>query len=129
MSEENEYVDPKVVWRYWHSIGPVRDDNHLLKIEIGRRMAARRALLGHTQQELADRMGVARSQITAWETGRNGISAEDLPWIAHHLWTSVSDLLGDLPAPQDILLTRIASLSPGDQELVLRLVEALERRK
>ena len=129
MSQENKNVDLEEVWRSWNSIGPVRNDNHLLKTEIGRRIAARRALLGHTQQELADRMGVARSQITAWETGRNGISAEDLPWIAHHLWTGASDILGGLPAPQDTLLTRIASLSQSDQELILRLVESLERRK
>lgn len=124
----NDEVDPEVIWQTWNEGDLKRNQNNLLKMALGRRIAARRAELGLTQQELADRMNTTRSQVTAWETGRNGISVEDLPWMAHHLGMTATDLLGGFPQT-NTLSTRITSLPLEDQELIVRLVEALERRK
>jgi transcriptional regulator with XRE-family HTH domain len=123
-----EEFDPEAAWRSWHEELPQRDRNQPLKLALARRIAARRAALGLTQQELADRMDTTRSQVTAWETGRNGISVEDLPWIAHHLAMTATNLLGGM-GETNPLATRIASLPADDQKLILRMVEALEQRK
>ena len=124
----SEEFDPDAAWRAWHEDGAERDRNRPLKLALARRIAARRTELGLSQQELADRMKTTRSQITAWETARNGISVEDLPWVAHHLGLTATALLGG-DSETHPLLTRIASLPPDEQQLILRMVEVMERRK
>ena len=129
MSEDRDLSDdPEAVWRSWNDLGPTRHHSPILKSQIDKGIAERRGALGLTQQDLADRMGVPRSQTTAWETGRNSIMSHDLPWIAHHLGLTASQLI-EGTVMENSLLARIAALPLRDQELIIRIVEALERRK
>ena len=47
---------------------------------------------GLTQGELASELGVDRSSVTKWETGKSKPRTEDLPRLAEVLQCSVNDL-------------------------------------
>lgn len=48
-----------------------------------------------TQQELADTVGVGRSAVAMWETGRTNPSVDKLPQIARVLGCTIEDLFGE----------------------------------
>lgn len=49
-----------------------------IDIHVGQRLRARRKVLGLTQSELADAMGVKFQQVQKYETGANRVSASKL---------------------------------------------------
>lgn len=61
-------------------------------------LPARRKAAGFTQEAFAEALGVTRSALAAWETGRAWPSAAILPLIADLLLCSIDDLY-KLPAP------------------------------
>ena len=62
--------------------------------EYGRRMKARRALLGYSQQDLADISGVNVNSIARYEAGINCPSLEAADKLARALGTSIDALVG-----------------------------------
>lgn len=58
-------------------------------------LAVRRATLGMTQQQFADKLGVSRSRVAMWETGASAPRAGMLTAIADALHCSVDELLRD----------------------------------
>ena len=62
--------------------------------EYGRRMKARRALLGLSQQQLADLSGVNVNSIARYEAGINCPSLEAADRLARALGTSIDALVG-----------------------------------
>jgi transcriptional regulator with XRE-family HTH domain len=62
------------------------------EVAIGRAIRARRRILGLTQKDVADAVGVRFQQIQKYETGANKVSASRLQSIAHALSCSVCDL-------------------------------------
>ena len=64
-----------------------------IDLHLGRRLRRRRRLLGLTQQQLGDRIGIRFQQIQKYECGANRISAARLWELAEALQTPVS------PAP------------------------------
>ena len=56
----------------------------------------RRKRAGYTQEGLATALGVTRSLLAAWETGRVWPSAERLPVMAQLLGCSIEDLYSPL---------------------------------
>ena len=48
---------------------------HSVDSHVGRRVRHRRWMLGMTQQQLGDKLGIKAKQIRNYETGANGISA------------------------------------------------------
>jgi transcriptional regulator with XRE-family HTH domain len=69
---------------------------------IGARIRDRRILLGLTQHQLAELIGVSYQQAHKYEKGLNRISGERLLTIAEALKLSVSDLLTGLERPVTI---------------------------
>jgi transcriptional regulator with XRE-family HTH domain len=62
---------------------------------VGRRIMHRRILLGLTQQDLAEKVGVTFQQIHKYEHGTNRLSAFRLKRIAEALITTIGYLVGE----------------------------------
>ena len=62
-------------------------------------LPARRKAAGFTQEAFAEALGVTRSALAAWETGRAWPSAAILPQIADLLLCSIDELY-KAPAPE-----------------------------
>ena len=99
---------------------------------VGRKVRERRTVLGWSQEELAESLGVSFQQVQKYEAGTNRVGASRLYDIAKLLGTDVNYFYGDLPmtgrssgalharrAPMPILERREA----GQREL-LSLVRA-----
>ncbi len=92
---------------------------HPVDVHVGQQIRQRRWLIGMTQQQLAERVGIKFQQIQKYETGANRVSAS-------RLW-DISDVLGvpvsfffeglegaevqnqqSIPLPADVILNREA---------------------
>ena len=71
---------------------------HPVDEHVGKRIRQRRWLLGVTQQQLAERVGIKFQQIQKYETGANRVSASRLWDIADALEVPVSFFFEGLPA-------------------------------
>ena len=87
---------------------------HPVDVHVGKRIRHRRWLVGMTQQQLAERVGIKFQQIQKYETGANRVSASRLWDIADALDVPVSfffegiesesaDSHGDESVPADIM--------------------------
>ena len=89
---------------------------HPVDEHVGKRIRHRRWMLGTTQQQLADKVGIKFQQIQKYETGMNRVSASRLWDIAHALEVPVSfffegldeSVLADTDMPGDLLNDREA---------------------
>ncbi len=63
---------------------------HPVDVHVGKRIRHRRWLIGLTQQQLAEQVGIKFQQIQKYETGANRVSASRLWDIADTLDVSVS---------------------------------------
>jgi len=76
---------------------------HHVDIHVGKKVFQRRWMLGMTQQQLAERVGIRFQQIQKYESGANRISASRLWEIAGALETPVSYFFDGLDgAPEDL---------------------------
>lgn len=62
---------------------------HPVDIHVGQRVRQRRWMIGMTQQQLGDRVGIKFQQIQKYETGTNRVSASRLWDIAEALDTTI----------------------------------------
>ncbi len=77
------------------------NDDRNIEQHVGRRIRERRTLLGLTQQQLAELIGVTYQQAHKYERGINRISAARLYALAHVLGVDANfffEGLGDRPA-------------------------------
>jgi len=63
---------------------------HPVDAHVGKRIRHRRWMVGMTQQQLADRVGIKFQQIQKYETGMNRVSASRLWDIAEVLGVAIS---------------------------------------
>jgi len=105
--------------------------------DIGTRIRARRRERQLTQDELAGKVGVSRSAVAQWETGRTGQITGNLSRIAAALDVGVEYLLyGDdkraatEPRQGDelVLLRLYQECDPEDRQMLLRTARRLARR-
>ncbi len=102
--------------------------------EIGRRVRESREARGLTQSSLAALVGVSRSAVAQWETGRSGQVGANLALVAEALGVGVSYLLlGEPGSPADrseppqitgneLALVRLyRRCGPADQAALVRL--------
>ncbi len=73
---------------------------HPVDVHVGKRVRHRRWLIGMTQQQLAERVGIKFQQIQKYETGANRVSASRLWDIADTLEVPVSFFFEGLEAGQ-----------------------------
>lgn len=77
---------------------------HPVDVHVGKRIRHRRWLVGMTQQQLAESVGIKFQQIQKYETGMNRVSASRLWDIASSLSVPVSfffEGLSDAPVAQE----------------------------
>ena len=104
--------------------------------EIGARIRVARAERGWTQDQLAGAVGVSRSAVAQWETGRAGQITGNLTRIAAVLETHVEQLMfgADKHAPlqagtgDELAMLRLyRACSPEDRQILLRTAKRLAR--
>ncbi|MFN3955419.1 MAG: helix-turn-helix domain-containing protein [Pararhodobacter sp.] len=91
---------------------------HPVDVHVGKRIRHRRWMVGMTQQQLADSVGIKFQQIQKYETGMNRVSASRLWDIARTLAVPVSFFFDGL--------SEDASDAPGDAADFLGNKEAME---
>jgi transcriptional regulator with XRE-family HTH domain len=105
--------------------------------ELALRIRTARLAQGLTQDQLARTVGVTRSAVAQWETGRAGQVGSNLARIARALGTSVAYLLsgeqdaGGTPLPlrgdEMALLRAYRDCTPEDRALLVRTAVRLTR--
>jgi len=105
--------------------------------EIGARIRTARQELGWTQDQLAAAVGVSRSAVAQWETGRAGQVTANLTRVAAALGVGIEHLAhgrdkfapGQVTTGDELALLRLyRECSPADRQLVLRTVRRLAGR-
>ena len=105
--------------------------------DIGTRIRAVRRDRGLTQDDLADRVGVSRSAVAQWETGRTGQITGNLSRIADVLEINVEFLMygDDKRAAAEVrqgdelaLLRLYRECEPEDRQMLLHTARRLARR-
>lgn len=91
---------------------------HPVDVHVGKRVRHRRWMVGMTQQQLAEKVGIKFQQIQKYETGMNRISASRLWDISEALEVPVgfffeglgerADISADSDVPADILADKEA---------------------
>lgn len=77
-----------------------------VNVHLGRRVRHRRWMIGMTQRELADGLGVRFQQVQKYESGANRISADRLWHMSHILNVPIAYFYDGLPDPMAPILTR-----------------------
>ena len=105
--------------------------------EVAARIRAARHAQGLTQEQLAQAVGVTRSAVAQWETGRAGQIGSNLARIAKALGTSAAHLLsgeqeaGAAPLPlhsdEMVLLRAYRDCTIEDRALLVRTAVRLAR--
>lgn len=105
--------------------------------EIGQRIRLTRQERRITQEELASAVGVSRSAVAQWETGRSGQITGNLARIAQVLGVGVEYLMQGAPGattPEPTTGDEIAMLrlyrdcTPEDRQILLRTARRLATR-
>ncbi len=97
---------------------------HPVDVHVGKRVRHRRWLVGMTQQQLAEKVGIKFQQIQKYETGMNRVSASRLWDIAAALSVPVSFFFEGLASQQGTGETEVEAQDvPLD---ILKDKEALE---
>lgn len=104
--------------------------------DISTRIRAARRERGLTQDQLAQTVGVSRSAVAQWETGRTGQVTGNLSRIAGALEVSVEYLMygddkrasGEVRQGDELALLRLyRECEPEDRQMVLRTARRLAR--
>lgn len=93
---------------------------HPVDVHVGKRIRHRRWMVGMTQQQLAERVGIKFQQIQKYETGMNRVSASRLWDIAETLAVPINFFFEGLEGSGQ---TATETTMPGD---ILADKEALE---
>ncbi len=86
---------------------------HIVDVHVGKRVRQRRWLVGMTQQQLGEKVGIKFQQIQKYETGSNRVSASRLWDIAEALDVPVTFFFDGLTAVPEAAAGSVASL-PSD---------------
>lgn len=104
--------------------------------DIGARIREAREDLGWTQDQLADAVGVSRSAVAQWETGRAGQVTTNLTRVAATLGVGVEFLMygrdksvpGHAQRGDELAVLRLyRECAPEDRQLLLRMARRLAK--
>ncbi|MGA3398754.1 MAG: helix-turn-helix transcriptional regulator [Acetobacteraceae bacterium] len=106
-------------------------------VQIGERIRAARQERGWTQEQLAEAVGVSRSAVAQWETGRAGQLTGNLSRIAEVLSVGIEHLTHGREKRANMqagtgdelaLLRLYRECAPEDRQLLLRTARRLAKR-
>ncbi len=98
---------------------------HPVDVHVGKRVRHRRWMVGMTQQQLGDTVGIKFQQIQKYETGMNRISASRLWDIAQALGVSISFFFEGI-GEEEVSARDITTEAAGQRGDLLADKEALE---
>ncbi len=99
---------------------------HPVDVHVGKRVRHRRWMVGMTQQQLGDIVGIKFQQIQKYETGMNRISASRLWDIAQALDVSISFFFEGFDSDSERTETPAATAAESQRGDLLADKEALE---
>lgn len=86
---------------------------HPVDVHVGKRVRHRRWMVGMTQQQLGDIVGIKFQQIQKYETGMNRISASRLWDIAQALGVSISFFFEGIGEEENAVATTTSADTPA----------------
>ncbi|MBD3802497.1 MAG: helix-turn-helix transcriptional regulator [Thioclava sp.] len=89
---------------------------HPVDVHVGKRIRHRRWMIGMTQQQLADQVGIKFQQIQKYETGMNRVSASRLWDIADALEVPISFFFEGLSEDTGVSQPEVAGDILSDKE-------------
>ncbi len=92
---------------------------HPVDVHVGKRVRHRRWMVGMTQQQLADKVGIKFQQIQKYETGMNRISASRLWDIADALSVPISFFFEGLDTHSAAQIEEVTGDILADKEALL----------
>ena len=103
---------------------PAAEPAHPVDLYVGARLRIRRKMMGLSQTQVADALGITFQQIQKYERGANRVSASMLARIATTLKTPVAELFGEV-SPERGSVDEVAALlaQPGAIELLQAYAE------
>ncbi len=103
--------------------------------DLGSRLRQLRQMRGLTQDELATTVGVSRSAVAQWESGRSGQATLHLRRLADALGVQIDDLMRDderhaigtvaQAGDERAMLRLYRACSPADQQLLLLMARRI----
>jgi transcriptional regulator with XRE-family HTH domain len=105
------------------------------QIALGERLRDARTYRGYSQEEVAKYLGVSRTSVSLIESGSRGVDSLELRRFAELFECPIEELLGQRKqATSDqqkiaMVARAAATLSPEDQNEVLRFAEFLQARR
>ncbi len=91
---------------------------------VGMGLKEIRKAAGLTQEELAEKAGVSQAAVSRIEKMAESVTLRQLKQVAEALGVSPSDLLSDRGATEAALVRRFRQLSPDQQKLWIKLLDA-----
>ena len=85
-----------------------------IDLHVGRRLRRRRRLLGLTQQQLAQSIGIRFQQVQKYECGANRVTASRLYELASALQAPVSYFYEGLSAGNSVIIPTVAPANDSD---------------
>jgi len=92
---------------------------HPVDVHVGKRVRHRRWMVGMTQQQLADKVGIKFQQIQKYETGMNRISASRLWDISDALGVSINYFFEGLEADAPVIDEQLGDILADKEALML----------
>ena len=105
---------------------------HPVDVHVGKRIRQRRWMIGMTQQQLADAVGIKFQQIQKYETGMNRVSASRLWDIARTMGVPISyffDDLADAASPAAAATDGMASKEAMELVRAFHAIPEAQRRR
>ena len=91
---------------------------------VGKRIRHRREVAGFSQEQLAEKMELSTNHISSMECGKSLLTTSRLMDLCDILGgTPNYYLLGEIEPEANRVTALVRKLSPGDQEMVCRLLE------
>ncbi|QPH53425.1 helix-turn-helix domain-containing protein [Pontivivens ytuae] len=101
---------------------------HPVDVHVGKRIRHRRWMVGMTQQQLGDLVGIKFQQIQKYETGMNRVSASRLWDIAHAMDVTIAFFFEGLDSEdREAAMAEMSSMSEQGDLMVDREAQELVR--